>query len=478
VHLAPLQTSEPDSRATAPGAAEDRAAFAELYEENFGGLFDFVVRIVRNRDVAADVVQATFARAWDEIRLHRELRHPKAWLYGAARNRAIDELRGRRWIAEEPPEYAQADSSRLADPQAVAEDQEMVDLVWSSAAALSPGDYSLLDLHVRRGFGAAELAETLELERGAVYTRLSRLRSSLEESVAATLLVRRGRDDCEHLAAIAGVAVGDSLTPELRRAVRAHVKDCETCSRARRRFVSPVELFGALAPVAALPGVRESIWQALPAVAPAGAASGAAAGAKAAGVARRAVTRGHWAAGTAVVVAAAAVVAIVASAGPSVGDPQRVAGSGQAAGAQPASRPHATGGASRSAKGTRRGGQAPKRAQSRPFAAPDSRTGRSQARRESQSRPHHGRRHGPSGSTGSGPTGHVPAQPTQPESPPAHAPSGQAPAAPGAAAPPPTGDPAAAGPPATADPSPVVDPPAVVDDDHANYHHHHHGDPD
>jgi RNA polymerase sigma factor (sigma-70 family) len=322
MHLAPREAEQPRSHETTLPAAADDAAFAELYELHFDPLFDFVVRMVHDRDLAGEVVQASFARAWDELRDGREIRYPKAWLFAVARNRAIDELRGRQRIAAAAPEYAQADPSRLADPQAVAEDKEIVDLVWTSAEALTPDEYSLLDLHVRHGRGPPARAAALARARGAVYTRLSRLRSSLEDSVGSTLLVRSGRDECPELRAIVSEHGGESLTPGLRRAVRAHVQQCDVCGEEQRRLVSPVELFGALVPVMALPGVREGIWGSL--------ASGAApvAGGTAAAVhagAGQAAKLRNWVAGSAAAAAVATVLALVLSSGPSVADPERVA---------------------------------------------------------------------------------------------------------------------------------------------------------
>src|SRR3954447_14498757 len=257
--LAPRQIDKPRTDSGVEQVpAIGTAAFGPLYRQHFGGLYDFVFRIVHDRDLAGEVVQSTFTKAWDELRAGRELRHPKTWLYLVARNQAIDEVRRQRRLADEPLVYAQVDPSRLSDPQAVVEDNEMVDLVWSSAAALNADECSLLDMHVRRGFDAAELADALDLERGAVYTRLSRLRNSLEESVTSTLLVRRGREDCPELAAIvAEHDAGGAVTPELRRAVREHAEQCEICSDARRRAVAPGVLFGALVPIVPLAGTQE-----------------------------------------------------------------------------------------------------------------------------------------------------------------------------------------------------------------------------
>ena len=198
-----LTTEEPrtaDERLAERTAAGDEGAFAELYERYFQGIYDFALRLVRDRDAAADVVQATFVTAWEALRDGR-VSTVKPWLYTVAYNGAIDELRRRSRLASgeeaEALVFAQVDSSRFANPEAVAGDRELVELVWSSASALTPQEYGLLDLHLRQGFEAPELADALGLERGAVYTRLSRLRDSLEEAVTTTLLMRRGRRECE-----------------------------------------------------------------------------------------------------------------------------------------------------------------------------------------------------------------------------------------------------------------------------------------
>jgi RNA polymerase sigma factor (sigma-70 family) len=321
LRLASREVRQPRSAGATTAAAQGTAAFGQLYREHFDGVYDFVTRIVRDHDLAGEVVQSTFTKAWGELRAGRELQHPKAWLYTVARNQALDELRQRRRLTDEPYIYAQPDPSRLSDPQAVAEDNEIVELVWSSAAALNPDEYSLLDLHVRHGFDAAELADALDLERGAVYTRLSRLRNSLEESVASTLLVRRGSEDCAELRAIiAEHDAGDSITPQLRRAVRAHVKECAVCREARRRAVSPVALFGALTPVVPLAGVREGI---LGTILPSGshAATAGAAGGGAVATAARQAGKARYLLGGGGIAAAAAVVSIALSGAPGVHDP-------------------------------------------------------------------------------------------------------------------------------------------------------------
>jgi RNA polymerase sigma factor (sigma-70 family) len=258
-----------DERLAERTAAGDENAFAELYDRHFQGVYDFVLRLVRDREAAADVVQATFVNAWEALRDGR-VTTVKAWLYAVAYNGAMDELRRRSRLASgeeaEALVFAQVDPSRLANPEAVVGDRELVELVWSSAAALNPQEYGLLDLHLRRGFEAPELADALGLERGAVYTRLSRLRDSLEEAVTieeavtTTLLMRRGRRECDDLDALLAEHGATSPTREARALVVRHLETCETCQEQKDRTASPAAILAGLALIPAPLALKDSIW--------------------------------------------------------------------------------------------------------------------------------------------------------------------------------------------------------------------------
>lgn len=137
----------------------------------------------------------------------------------------------------------------------------MADLVWSAASALKPAEYALLDMHLRQGLSAEEMAAELGVAKGNVYTRLSRLRHSLEEAVTSTLLVRRGRRECEALDALLAGFNTAELTPETRAVVQRHLEDCPRCQESKRRFVSPAEIFAGLGLLGAAPALRSTIWQ-------------------------------------------------------------------------------------------------------------------------------------------------------------------------------------------------------------------------
>ena len=237
--------------------AEGRGeAFAELYQRYFRELYDFAARITHDRTAAADVVQTVFATVWERARSGEEVRSPRAWLYRVAHNAAIDELRRRRWTSgadgDQGFDFAALEDTGSTDPERFLIEKELAELVWSTAATLTPEEYALLDLYVRRELGPDELADQLGITTGAVYTRLSRLRSSFEEALRATLLMRRR--DCAELQELVATLGPRAESPEGRDAVRAHIRSCSTCQEASGRYVTATEILASLAPVAARAG--------------------------------------------------------------------------------------------------------------------------------------------------------------------------------------------------------------------------------
>jgi RNA polymerase sigma factor (sigma-70 family) len=245
-------------------------------------LYDFAARLTHDRAAAADIVQSVFATVWERARRGEEVRSPRAWLYTATRNAAIDEIRRRRHTTfahhEEAFDFAAVDGARSPEPVHALIDKDLAELVWSTAAALTPDEYALLDLHVRHDLAPAELADELGITTGAVHTRLSRLRRSFEEALTVKLLTRR--DDCEQLADLVSTLGERADSPDGQRLLRAHIRDCSTCKESRRRYVTATEVLASLAPVPLMPGVPDAIWSSL--VALLGLERGAAAGGTAA----------------------------------------------------------------------------------------------------------------------------------------------------------------------------------------------------
>jgi RNA polymerase sigma-70 factor (ECF subfamily) len=95
--------AEPPSAAVRPALADpellrrvragDGDAFALLYRRHAGPLFNFLLRMTRQRELAEDLLQETFTKAWRAARTWDPNRgSPRAWLYAIALNTARSEL--------------------------------------------------------------------------------------------------------------------------------------------------------------------------------------------------------------------------------------------------------------------------------------------------------------------------------------------------------------------------------------------------
>ena len=247
-------------------------AFAELYNRYFPRVYDFIHRMTRNSEEAADVTQETFLRAMESLEQLKKASSFKSWIFSIAHHSALRRLdRQTRFVpaaamgadrSEETadPLLQQVDPDRLVDPEQASEAQDMANLVWEAAASLEPRQYALLDLHVRQGLGSAEIAEVMGVSKVNASVMLNRMRKAVEEAIGSFLLARRGSKDCAELQSIIAPATIPPVTPELRKGIDRHVRGCDICSETRKRILSPVEILGAFAPVPVPIGLQEEVW--------------------------------------------------------------------------------------------------------------------------------------------------------------------------------------------------------------------------
>jgi DNA-directed RNA polymerase specialized sigma24 family protein len=235
---------------TRPG---DREVFVSLYEPDFSGVFDLVLRTVRDGKVAVAVLRDALETAWDVFRERGAPYDVTGWLYAVARDSALSIPTRRRSAAGEREafDYTQVDPERLSDPS-VGFDKKLMEVVWDAATGFYGDDYSLLDLHVRRDMSVDQVAEHLDMPREQIAGRLSRLCETFNDAVSATLLATRARHNCVGLDA--DLSASDT---NVRRTVRRHVRECTHCLETKNRFVPATEVLGSLALMTPPPRLRE-----------------------------------------------------------------------------------------------------------------------------------------------------------------------------------------------------------------------------
>jgi|SRR5262245_50703217 len=166
--------------------ARDHHAIAELYERHSRLLFGLILRILREREEAEDVLQEVFLAVWTRADTYKvSLGTPVGWLVRIARNRAIDRLRANN--------TRQRAKEGLRGPAVVAHDHagrgEQQRDVARALEALPEEQRILIEDAYFRGLTQTELAARFSVPLGTVKTRvrmgLLALRQHLQESYIA-----------------------------------------------------------------------------------------------------------------------------------------------------------------------------------------------------------------------------------------------------------------------------------------------------
>ena len=80
--------------------AGNESAFAALVEAHQSAVFGTVLRLVRDRETAAEVTNNAFFKAYEHLASFDDSRPLRAWLLQIAANEALNELRSRHRHAE------------------------------------------------------------------------------------------------------------------------------------------------------------------------------------------------------------------------------------------------------------------------------------------------------------------------------------------------------------------------------------------
>ena len=162
-------------------ARGDRSGLEGLYDRYGQLLFNLVVRVVRNRSDAEEVLQEVFLQAWRSAPRYDPSRgSPEAWLIMMARSRAIDATRAARRISEP---HALASPEDFTEPVAdVAGEVEARALVTTALGELTAAQREVLELAFYDGLSQSEIATRTGAPLGTVKTRtrmaLERLRQT------------------------------------------------------------------------------------------------------------------------------------------------------------------------------------------------------------------------------------------------------------------------------------------------------------
>jgi RNA polymerase sigma-70 factor (ECF subfamily) len=180
--------------------AGDTQQFAQLVKRYQGPLYRHAVGMVLDHDVAADMVQDSFIRAYTQLASCRDRRRFRSWIFQTLRNRCLDYLKEAR-RRNVPLEYAEAVIDPAGDPVAAVQRARLRADLEQALARLQPAQREAFVMHYVEGVPYETMAELLDASVSALKMRVLRAREALAaalggrdvtETPPARLAVRRG----------------------------------------------------------------------------------------------------------------------------------------------------------------------------------------------------------------------------------------------------------------------------------------------
>lgn len=141
-------------------------------------LYRFAFWLCHDKQVAEDLVQETFLRAWRALDSLKDEKAAKAWLITILRRENARRFERKRF---DMSEYEEAS---IQDTHSTTNEQQIENHWLREKIAQLPEEYrEPLVLQVIGGFSGEEIADLLSLNKNTVMTRLFRARNQLKECV-------------------------------------------------------------------------------------------------------------------------------------------------------------------------------------------------------------------------------------------------------------------------------------------------------
>lgn len=187
--------STPDEELVRQVLCGDQGAFDVLVRRYQGRIIAHVARIVGNREVALEIAQDAFLKAYQHLARFDPRYRFSTWMYSIAGNAAIDHVRRKRvevTSIDEPLTIGDSEVQREpVGPARTAEEivgaQELMEKVEEAIQLLPPDHRRVLLLRHPGGKSYDEIATMTQLPLGTVKNRIFRARQRLREILGDVL---------------------------------------------------------------------------------------------------------------------------------------------------------------------------------------------------------------------------------------------------------------------------------------------------
>lgn len=169
--------------------AGDQGAFEQLVLDNQNKVFSLALRLVNDRETAADLAQEAFVKAWQGLVSFQGESSFATWVYRLTTNVCIDHLRKQKRREEVAPAVSLDDeetgwaepADRESDPQLLLEKSERGRALARGLEKLPDWQRRALVLRELSGLSYQEIAQALDIDLGTVKSRIARARLNLRK---------------------------------------------------------------------------------------------------------------------------------------------------------------------------------------------------------------------------------------------------------------------------------------------------------
>lgn len=163
----------------------DDKAFRELCNRSKRQVFSFILRMVRDRELAEDLTQDTFLSAIKAADQFDQNRKFLSWLFGVAHKRTIDHFRRKKVMAAHKDKEEALMGSHFDNPDVATDNSHMRALLSDAIETLSPDQREVFLMREMGGVPFKEIAEimdcTLNTALGRMRLALANIRKLFEE---------------------------------------------------------------------------------------------------------------------------------------------------------------------------------------------------------------------------------------------------------------------------------------------------------
>lgn len=154
--------------------AGSQIAFGELYDRHSKHLYNYLLRLIFEKEAAEDILQDVYLVVWQKAGSFNGASRVSTWLFSIAHHRAVDWLRSQNRLEKKLTQLAPLEifSDAGLDVEGWADLNLQNETIWQAVEKLSPEHRAVLELAFVYEMPYGEIAQVMACPVGTVKSRM------------------------------------------------------------------------------------------------------------------------------------------------------------------------------------------------------------------------------------------------------------------------------------------------------------------